>query len=217
MEIINDLNMRVINWWRAVRDEPDEFGRLVELTPFSRAEYEWALSAMDDESLPPIRRALAFHVVVAQCVNHGDSGTKGTWSRRFSPNVGSVFLHSALDIKTLSGRLRYVQLDCVDATVLLDRVRDMEYAVIYADPPYPSSDTSGYAVRSLDVQRCADLLAVQRGAVAVSGYGDEWDILGWRREERPAVRRQIRGRGEPRTEVLWLNPKASETARPRLI
>ena len=42
-EILNDLNGRVVNWWRAVRDKPEEFGRLLEFTPFSRAEYEWGV------------------------------------------------------------------------------------------------------------------------------------------------------------------------------
>ncbi len=36
-------------------------------------------------------------------------------------------------------------------------------------------------------------------------------MLGWRRVERPALRRQIKGNGENRMEVLWLNDKASAT------
>ena len=35
---------------------------------------------------------------------------------------------------------------------------------------------------SLDGKRPA-----QRGAAGVSGYGDEWDMLGWRRVERPGL------------------------------
>ena len=90
-EILNDLNGRVINWWRAVRDEPEEFGRLLEFTPFSRAEYEWGLSAMDDESLPPLRRALAFHVVVDQCIVHGDSSGKASWGANLFAQCRQLF------------------------------------------------------------------------------------------------------------------------------
>lgn len=32
----------------------------------------------------------------------------------------------------------------------------------------------------------------QRGAAGISGYGDEWDMLGWRRVTYPALRRQIK-------------------------
>ncbi len=192
-EILNDLNGRVINWWRAVRDKPEEFGRLLEFTPFSRAEYEWGLSAMDDESLPPLRRALAFHVVVDQGINHGDS--RPGWGRTFSPNVGSFFLHGISTIAALWQRLRYVQLECRDACDLLDRVKDYDYTVLYVDPPYPTATTTAYSVRGVDWERLADLLMAQRGAVGVSGYGDEWDRLGWRRVTRPALRRQINGGG----------------------
>ena len=55
----------------------------------------------------------------------------------------------------------------------------------------------------------------QQGAAGVSGYGDEWDLLGWRRVTRPALRRQIKGEGEERLEVLCLNDKAA-AARPGL-
>ena len=210
-EILNDLNGRVINWWRAVRDEPEEFGRLLEFTPFSRAEYEWALSAMDDESLPPIRRALAFHVVVDQCIVHGDSSGKASWGRTFSPNVGSFFMHGIDTIAALWQRLRYVHLECRDACDLLDRVKDCDYTVIYVDPPYPTAVTSPYKQQQFDRARCAELLMAQRGAVGISGYGDEWDVLGWRRVTRPALRRQINGGAEARMEVLWLNDKAAAT------
>ena len=50
----------------------------------------------------------------------------------------------------------------------------------------------------------------QRGAVGISGYGNEWDVLGWRKVTRPALRRQING-GEARLEVLWLNGEAAAT------
>ena len=49
----------------------------------------------------------------------------------------------------------------------------------------------------------------QRGAVGISGYGDEWDVLGWRKVTRPALRRQFNGGA--RLEVLWLNDKAAAT------
>ena len=38
IEILNDANERIVNWWRIVRDEAEEFGRLIDFSPFSRAE-----------------------------------------------------------------------------------------------------------------------------------------------------------------------------------
>ena len=103
-----------------MRDQPEEFGWLVEMTPKSRAEYQWALTAMDDESLPPMRRALAFHIAVDQSITGSDNAGGGSWNRVFNPSIGSIPYHTRNEIRRLSIRLRTVQLECVDACVLLD-------------------------------------------------------------------------------------------------
>ena len=138
-------------------------------------------------------------------------GHSGGWIAHYNPSVGSLRLSSRQDITALARRLRYVQLESVDALTLLDWVKDCDYAIVYADPPYPTANTTPYVVKDIDIDALAGVLACQQGAVALSGYGDEWNMLGWRRVERPALRRQIKGNGENRMEVLWLNDKASAT------
>ena len=76
-EVVNDLNRRIVNWWQAVRDAPEEFGRLIDAMPASRVEYEWAVRNMDNPELTPIRRALAFHVAVEQSVLHARQHAAG--------------------------------------------------------------------------------------------------------------------------------------------
>ena len=93
-EALNDLNRRVINRWRVVRDQPEDLDWLVEMTPKSRVKYQWALTAMDDESLPPMRRALAFHIAVDQSVIQSDNAAMGNWQRRFNPAIGSIAYHT---------------------------------------------------------------------------------------------------------------------------
>ena len=224
IEILNDLNGRVVNWWRAVRDEPDAFGWLVENTPFSRAEFEWATASLDDESLTPLRRALAFHVAVHQSLMHGD-GSPG-FRRCITTAVGSMGRFYRADITRLADRLRGVQLESVDALDLLSRTADHEDCAVYADPPYPTADTSAYAVDRVDIDALAAAFQAQRGAVAVSGYGSEWDCLGWHKVTKQALRRNVlqfskvkgegKGGGSPRTETLWLNDKAA-AMKPRLL
>ena len=218
IEILNDLNGRVVNWWRAVRDEPDEFGWLVENTPFSRAEFEWAIASLDDKWLTPLRRALAFHIAVHQSIMHGD-GSPG-FRRCLTAAVGSMGRFDRADITRLADRLRTVQLESVDALDLLWRTAGNEGCAVYADPPYPTADTSAYAVDRVDIDALAAALQAQSGAVAVSGYGSEWDCLGWHKETKPALRRNVApgpGKtGDPRTETLWLNDKAA-AMKPRLL
>ena len=213
IEMLNDLNGRVVNWWRVVRDCPEEFGYLVEHTPRSRDEFKWACQMVDAPDLPDMQRGLAFHILVSQCVTAGDNRLSGTgWIRRFDPAIGSFSRHTAAEISRLAERMRNVQLENVDALDLLERTAGCDYAVIYCDPPYPTANTTPYAMGGLDFDRLGELLQAQLGAVAISGYAGEWDCLGWAAERKQALRPQIAGGGEPRTEVLWRNARCIAAA-----
>ena len=178
-EVVNDLNDRVVNWWRVVRDMPEEFGRLTENTPISRAEFIWAVEAVDDPALPDIRRALAFHILVTQSMNKGDGYmSAGRWNRTLRPDNRRT-QYDAGDFHPLADRMRRVQLDNCCALDLLARTAERTDTVIYADPPYPNAYTHAYTFGELDYGRLGELLQAQKGAVAVSGYPGDWDSLGW--------------------------------------
>ena len=211
-EILNDINGRIVNWWRMVRDQPDELSRLQHNTPRSRAEYDWAVANIDNDDLPPVRRALAFMIAVEQSMFHGD-GNAGDFHRlQTGQAIGRV---RGCEILELADRMRLVQLECMDAVKLIKQVAGCPGLVLYCDPPYPTSDTSPYAVADVDRDQLADALLSVHGAAAISGYGDEWDLLGWRREERAALRNNLNGQKPLRTEVLWINDAAAQT-KPRL-
>ncbi len=213
VEILNDLNSRVVNWWRAVRDHPAEFAYLVENTPNSRQEYAWAMGAVDDQSISLVKRALAFHILVDQSVYHADGHLYlGNWSAAYTPQ--KCLIRWGRDgIERLAERLALVYLESRDAVAILHRVKASADAVIYCDPPYPTAQTQHYAVDDLDLPAMRDLLLAQAGAVAISGYGAEWDCLGWEKSTRQALRWQIgRVNCDPRTETLWRNAKCVELA-----
>ena len=102
----------------------------------------------------------------------------GNWQRRFNPTIGSIAYHTSDEIHRRSSRLRTVQPECIDACILLDRIKDLDPRTIYADPPYPTANTTGYAVQDFDRAGLMYALIAQQGAVRISGYGDEWDLLG---------------------------------------
>jgi len=130
LEIVNDANERLINWWHAVRDQPEEFEHLIQHTPWSRREFELAKAGLDDGT--PIERALAFYTVVLQSAQHTDNGTHWTIRRN---NNASVPLWQPGRVEKLAKRLRYVQLEKGDAVDILNSIQHMENAVVYCDPP----------------------------------------------------------------------------------
>ena len=201
-EIFNDLDGRIVNWWRVVRDQPEELGRLIEGMPHSETEYRKACKTVIDESATGLERALAFYVVANQGAVRGGAGTgwKMEWVN------GDISHWRSGRVAILAERLRDVQLFCRSAEKILARTSGLDHAVIYADPPYMTADTSVYAVCEVNVPALSDLLLAQRGQVAISGYDDEWQHLGWQRHELETV---FSGSptfsSEPRTEVLWTN------------
>ena len=109
-------------------------------------------------------------------------------------------------IDQIRDRVIGVQLANMPAVELLERVCDNPDVVAYCDPPYADANTGSYAVVQHDTAAMFDVLRQVRGRVAISGYGSEWDALGWHRSEY-ATYANLKDGFDKRTEVLWSNFK----------
>ena len=216
-EVLNDVDGRIVAWWTAVRDHADEFARLVEATPSSRRVFEAAAKRMDDAT-DSMQQALAVHVVLRDGIMNalGRTTTQSGAGRGYAglrDGPGSRGF-GRREIRRLADRLRDVHLEDQDCCQLLERIAPRAKAVVYCDPPYRDADTTNYGVDAFDRGRFAELVTGAKAFVAISGYGDEWDHLGFVRHEREAyaVARASRTSMESRrrVEVLWTN---GETAR----
>ena len=207
MEIANDANDRLVNWWNVIRDHPEEFGRALDWThQRSRTNFEQMIGELD--CADPIRRAVAFTVVVTGSIWHTDSKTIQRFRMNFSVDIGSLPSWGSEDIIRLYDRTRDLQIENKDAVEILRRIEGKETAVVYVDPPYgEEADTSPYRFAP-DREALRDTLAKQRGRVAISGYGDDWDCLGWRStsfESMVRVYSAASMKAKPRIEKLWMN------------
>ena len=208
IEIVNDLNSDIAGWWTHVRDHTEALTRAVSLTPRSREALDDAWAVLESEDAPPLERARATHVCLAQGI-HGKSSGKPSWSRAFTTRVGSPF-HRWLpeDFAALAERMSKVYIDNTDAVKLLRRVANEENLVAYVDPPYHSA-TPEYQTNDVAVDDLTDALLTMKGRVAVSGYGAEWDRLGWRVVEKEVVAHSTSvttgGVKARRVERLWMN------------
>ena len=206
VEIVNDLNSRVVNFWRCVRDDWKELKRLVKYTPRARDEALRCWDTLDEGSA--VERARKFYVVLHWGVMHGDAAKLRGFVYSYTHPWKTRFVDR---VEELHERMLDVVVENSPAVKLLARVADVESAVVYVDPPY--RDAAGdavYAVARYDRDETAELLLAQRGRVAVSGYNDEWDVLGWQRHEHKThvnaldssvKTQQVNGR----VEVVWTN------------
>ena len=200
IEIINDKDGRIVNFFRVVRDMPDEFVRLLSLTAYkSREEWEWARSALDHDS--PVHRALAIFICLRNSLPstlapRADYITTGGSGRWVLPD----------DVYALAERLRDVRIDSGDANKKLRKWKQRPDTLIYCDPPYPS--TLGYGVTF-----CADefvstiLTGTTRAHLVVSGYSHSWPALkgpGWRQITKRIHLQMDTSKRGTRTESLYI-------------
>ena len=213
-EVYNDLDERVVNLFRVLRDQAGsaELIRRVCLTPFARAEYEdWCFEDPRD-SIDSAHQML--------CASWFGQSSKGRnirsgFDTRINPADGYCSRERAYRalpeaIRSFSERFCGVIVERGDATKVMQRF-DGPATLHYVDPPYITSTHSSkvYANYLTDADHAAlgaVLLGLQ-GMVVVSGYPhplyDEM-FAGWKRREIKAL---ADGALE-RTEVLWINPAA---------
>lgn len=191
-ETVNDLDHRLMLFWRMLRDRPAELARVCELTPHSRAEMALARDLDCEDELEVARRVW---VVLSQSYG-GTTDPVGGGGWRLNrqagrPTAGKVISHAA-NILPCAARLRGVSLECRPA---LDVIRDYggyDGVLLYCDPPYlssvRSSPSSNYTIELGAEAEHRELAEALRGcdaAVVLSGYrsalydelyGDWWQV-----------------------------------------
>ena len=210
LEVINDLDPNIANWWRVVRENPNELKHLIQYTPRCRRTVAEAGLAIQNKIYHkyPIKWAWATYTILEYGASHGING-KG-YSPRFTKVIERDFTPL---INPLSERVKDVEIENVDALIILDRFKNVNNALIYCDPPYLTANTQTYGCdgKDINVDTYTKMLLAQKGKVAISGYRDEWDHLGWQRFEWDTKARQINHVTEyepekwKRTECLWTN------------
>jgi DNA adenine methylase len=220
VEIFNDLDGRVMNFFRVLRD-PDrlqELKRRCELTPYSREEFSALCTTPEPED--EIDRAWWFFVRCRQA--RGGIGmsaiTANAWAmssrtRRQMPEPVSKYLAAIDGLDTVATRFRMTVIEHLPAIEVI-RKYDGKDVLLYCDPPYPGSTRHGgkaatYGVEMGDVdheQLLAALTSCQ-GRVVLSSYESPLyssALANWSKAEK-ATHVQFSNSGGARNEVLWLN------------
>lgn len=220
-EVYNDLDQHVVNLFRVLRDErmAAELKRLLELTPFARAEFIMAYAPSDDP-LEDARR-----LIIRAFMGHGSGCATGVVSgfRANSNKCGATPAHDWANYPDALAftieRIRGVIIEQRDGIGVM-RQHDAEKTLHYVDPPYvhetrswmKSGKGNGNYRHELDGEEHAALLEALKGLVGMvvlSGYPhQQYDdaLAGWRKVTTKAYADGAR----KRTEVLWLNPACSD-------
>lgn len=175
VEIINDYNRELINFYECVQNEFVDLEKMVRISLHSRSLHNDATVIYNNPHMfSRIKRAWSVWVLSAQSFSSMLDGTwgydriKGTTSQKIT-NKRDSFTYD------LSIRLQNVQVECTDALRVI-KSRDTPNTFHYCDPPYFNSDCGHYdGYTKDDFENLLKLLASIDGKFLLSSYPS--DIL----------------------------------------
>ena len=211
IETVNDLDGEVVNFFRTVRDREAELRRAIDLTPFSRREYELAYEQTEDE-LEKARRFAVKCWMGFGCGNLYRNGFKSGQQKK-SPNPARSWEALPETIELAAERLRGVQIEKLPALELIGRY-DTEDVFIYADPPYLHGTRKNYLYKyEMSDEEHRELLRMltrHPGKVMISGYDNDIYnsmLTGWNKAQKDTMAEG----GRKRKETLWMNYNIDNT------
>ena len=222
IETYNDLDGDLVNFFRVLREQKDALTEAIGLTPFSREEFELAITT-PAENLPDLERARRFYVRARQVrTGLAQTASSGRWahclltSRAGMAGAVSRWLGAIEDLPAIAQRLLRVQIEHDSAIKVIQRY-DSPETLFYCDPPYvheSRGDAKAYRHEMSDDQHrvLAEVLHQVQAKAAVSGYHSKlMDELyhDWQAIDAPT--RTIHSTKQQRTEVLWINYQLEET------
>lgn len=217
IETLNDLNGDICNFFRILRDDPENLIGRLELTPYAREEFELAWLPTDDD----VERARRFFIRATMDISK--AGAKK--DRSFSTNAtydSAKFNYAPWNmvrkirhLPQVVNRLREVQIESRPAVKVIQKY-DRPWTLFYVDPPYlpdtrTSADNYAHEMGLEDHVHLAALLNNCVGMVALSGYdspimedlypADRWHKTAFKTRRVPMSRTgNLR-----RQEILWTN------------
>lgn len=183
IDTANDINGEVINFFRILREKPEELLSKLYLTPVSRDEYNDSWNTDGCSDIERARRYYtrirqSFYGLGAQRENKGWHLTKKN-SRSHVSEVVSKWLNGIEKLLPVIDKLKHIQIENRDFRRLLP-ILDDKTTFFYCDPPYPRESRVSFHDYKFDFydqdhRDLSDLLHSIKGKAMISGY--ECDLM----------------------------------------
>ncbi|ADH65436.1 D12 class N6 adenine-specific DNA methyltransferase (plasmid) [Allomeiothermus silvanus DSM 9946] len=177
VEVLNDIDGELINFFRVLRTRPEEFLASFEFELVSREEFQ-RLANLNPKQLSEIERAHRFYYLIMAGwggeLNYPRFQTSITDGGHGNRLIGALkYLKGR--IRPVHERLKTVIIENLDWKECIERY-DRPETVFYVDPPYPGNGVNyfhnmwGWE----DHQELADRLIKAQGKWVLSSYDDPW-------------------------------------------
>lgn len=170
IEVINDTNTELINFYRMLQNKYVELESMVKVTLHSRRLHKDARIVYENPHLfDEVKRAWAVWVLSTQsfCAildgSWGYDKTENTTTKKITNKRNQFSEEMAI-------RMQNVQLECADALYII-KSRDTANSFFYCDPPYFNSDCGHYdGYSAQDFENLLILLSEIKGKFLLSSY-----------------------------------------------
>lgn len=223
-EVYNDLNNDVVNLFRILRDPmlTRKLIEMIELTPYSRSEFEDAYIVTVD----PLESARRLLIRANMGFGSGGATLQTTGFRSCTKRAGqSLTRHwqsTAEALEAVAHRLRAnVMIECRDANYIINAHARKE-TLFYLDPPYVmdtrkvNQDVYHHEMNDLEheglLKLVTEIACKDQGMFVISGYESEIYesyLSEWTKSTKQVVGSGQKG-GVKRTEVLWISPNCEQ-------
>lgn len=218
IEVINDLDDEIINFFEQLRNNFDALSKAIELTPY--AEKELTNARIEVIELSNLERARRFLVQSMMAINgvFGDDKGGFSYSDSYTRNGHEARVNRWINLpdrlSMVVSRLKDVRIENKDANKLIKRYINRPATLLYLDPPYLGQRTNGYAKDANNKEFHIELLDLANTAecmIFISGYENDLynSILseqrGWHKGTIDTITKGTNGDSHDRTEVVWMN------------
>lgn len=217
VEVYNDINGDVVNFFRILRERHEELRDLLYLTPYSKEAFHYSHEPTDD----PLERARRWFTHARQSY----MGTTRTWATGLQIRSGysqmcNRWLGGIEKLEQVVTRFLNVHIENRSAEYVIKAYDDPE-TVMYLDPPYmheARQTKEGYEheMSFKDHKSLLRLIKSCESKIAISGYHNklyDLELKDWYLFE--DEEKSLAGPRGSRQEILWTNYDYTEVRSPQ--
>lgn len=218
-ETANDLNGRIYNYFKVLRERGPELVDKISKTPWHIQEFRQSHEVADDPLEDARRVFVTSFMSIVGYVSESDNNLfrySKTANSRWTPPVKDMIENDLLAVSKRLRNVQFLQEDVLETNIL--KRFDVVGCLIYVDPPYldevrKRKSDKGYARDMGDLDshlRLHEKLASLKNAMVVIShtdcvaYDDLYAPIGWHKY----VKESRYNSGSSAIEAIWLNSRA---------
>lgn len=226
IEIYNDINDGLINFFKVLREQPNKLYQKLKCTPYSRKEFEICCEEWKNEK-EELEKARKWFVALIQSFS---CKFAGSWSYdKTAKRAISRWMSNLNKIKSAAERFRTVQIENLSFEKLIPKY-DTENTLFYLDPPYvPDTRVSKKVYeKEMTVEQhelLVELLLEIEGKAVLSGYKNDiykklldngWELRKIGDYEKSTAKATEKGKRNYGEEYIWINFEEKKQKQPKL-